>query len=350
MIMIYKESGLIFLAKIMILTIMFICFGYLLSVWIHFYYTGNKNISLTRRQNYQNISTKQIFDAALNVSLESNLEASSKKIKDWMKTMEIRYSKTIKHIEDVCRKYNIGKPETFKFDEYMIDVKHQLAYCANAKVGSTTWINHFNSLLPVHERPFKYGTSEIDNYTRNWIRTKFLVWSLYSAKKNKQAQVFSDLVKTHNMTVFTFVRHPFERLVSAYNDKIDSKHSSFPRFVETLIENFNKTNTIQNNHWKPFIQRCNHCLTNYTIVGRMETFQQDVQYIILKNKLEKFLPLNTSLQFVPLNSSKKDTKKETIEKFSQLNDEQIRKLYAIYKLDFELFDYDIDVYLNPIKN
>ena len=78
----------------------------------------------------------------------------------------------------------------------------------------------------------------------------------------------------------------------------------------------------------------------------METFKEDVQYIIMKNNLKDILPPNIH----PNNSSKKDTNSDTLEKFSQLNTTQIKKLYELYKLDFELFGYDIDTFLQPEIN
>ena len=100
-----------------------------------------------------------------------------------------------------------------------------------------------------------------------------------------------------------------------------------------------------NPHWKPYFNRCFHCAIPYNVIGRIETFQEDVQYIILKNNLEKILDLKTTLQFSSKNSSKKDAQKAALKYFSKLNANQIQRLYKAYKMDFELFDYDIDIYL-----
>ena len=84
----------------------------------------------------------------------------------------------------------------------------------------------------------------------------------------------------------------------------------------------------------------------------METFDEDIQYIILKNKLEKQLPITKTLQFKSKNSSlrgNKENRNITMQHFSQLEKQQIEKLYELYKLDFEMFEYDIDAFLHMQK-
>ena len=83
------------------------------------------------------------------------------------------------------------------------------------------------------------------------------------------------------------VRHPFERLVSAYQNKfVDHSSSkfakylkyhfhanSFAMFVKMILEQSEmkcqQMNTCQlNNHWKPFITRCAYCDVSYSIIAR----------------------------------------------------------------------------------
>ena len=76
----------------------------------------------------------------------------------------------------------------------------------------------------------------------------------------------------------------------------------------------------------------------------METFSDDVMYIICKNNLEHLLPLK--MAFIKKNPKnyKKSTRAVTTKKFSQLTKYQIQKLYNIYRLDFELFEYNLHEY------
>ena len=59
----------------------------------------------------------------------------------------------------------------------------------------------------------------------------FKQFELFEQEDITPGKIFPKLFKKDNYTVFTFVRHPFERLVSAYNDKINTEKVSFIRFI-----------------------------------------------------------------------------------------------------------------------
>ena len=75
-------------------------------------------------------------------------ESSAKKTQVWMKQMEAKYSKAIENIERVCRKYKKDNSTKIPLKNLMVDLKHHLAFCRNAKVGSTTWFHYFDMLVP----------------------------------------------------------------------------------------------------------------------------------------------------------------------------------------------------------
>ena len=83
-----------------------------------------------------------------------NNSAGSSETYDWMTKMEARYSKTIENIKNVCKAYRKEKSTQVPINTLMIDDRHHLAFCRNAKVGSTTWMHHFNMLLPPNKRPW----------------------------------------------------------------------------------------------------------------------------------------------------------------------------------------------------
>ena len=97
---------------------------------------------------------------------------------------------------------------------------------------------------------------------------------------------------------FSVVRHPFERLVSAYQNKVaddqNSKRSkyltsrygavSFATFAKMILDKSEKNCPQMNNceldvHWKPFISRCAYCDVSYSIIARAETMDEDQKYI-----------------------------------------------------------------------
>ena len=100
---------------------------------------------------------------------------------------------------------------------------------------------------------------------------------------------------------FSIVRHPFERLASAYQNKfVDCNNSickkyaknlevhygenSFGKFVQMILDQSEKNcqqlnNCKLDNHWKPFISRCAYCDVRYSVIAKAETIEEDQKYI-----------------------------------------------------------------------
>ena len=288
---------------------------------------------------------------------------------DWMTEMEDKYNKTNERIQEVCNK-GLKQNDTqsyvtqkIAFWNFLVDESHGLVSCANMKAGSSTWVTTFVNLLP----PGKEKTSLLSAQS-NGQSIRFLPAFKSSFKFPK--------ITSKNVLSFSFVRHPFERLVSAYKNKVLSKHCcnenlhkidcckgyymklikmrsptiqawykkndrTFPTFVDLVLTQYKKKDI--NPHWKPFYLRCFYCSFSYNLIGRMETFQDDFKYVVLKQKLEGILDLN------PLRKNAADSnferKAESLNYFSQLSRKQIVQLYEMYQPDFDLFDYEADSYI-----
>ena len=103
---------------------------------------------------------------------------------------------------------------------------------------------------------------------------------------------------------------------------------------------------------RPFGLKCSYCDINYDFIGRLKTWNDDVSYIIRKRGLEKVLPLQKACNFKH-HSAKKErdqsTKQMTKEYFSKLNKKQKEALYHMYRMDFELFNYDPNIYIYELR-
>ena len=82
--------------------------------------------------------------------------------------------------------------------------------------------------------------------------------------------------------------------------------------------------------WKKFLDRFN-------VIGKFETMKEDVEYIIKAS--------NLNISFPKINSHGKDHKLLSLRYFRGIDAESIKKLYDVYKIDFEMFGYSIDQYL-----
>ena len=96
------------------------------------------------------------------------------------------------------------------------------------------------------------------------------------------------------------------RLVSAYVDKVvGGKYKrlqglNFSSFVNLVLKQYNESECHEyyndpcssvDQHWRPFTARCAYCDIPYDVVGRIETFQEDIRYILLKKNLTTVIPL-----------------------------------------------------------
>ena len=160
------------------------------------------------------------------------------------------------------------------------------------------------------------------------------------------ARQFKKFVKSNKIFTFSFVRHPFERLVSAYKDMVIGNGGmfmksigylkwfkishSFSDFVDLVIQEYNRSQCTSlykreclniNEHWRSLSSKCSFCDITYDVVGKMEDFSEDVRYIILKNNLSDKIAIEKL--DVLRHKSKFDTKNITQEYISQLKKSQI---------------------------
>lgn len=163
-------------------------------------------------------------------------------------------------------------------------------------------------------------------------------------------------------TKFMFVRHPFERLLSAYKNKLEQNYIGSKYFKDRIgkyiMQNYRTkknqsgqangeditfeefTNFLLNSeqkgfneHWKPMHRLCEPCLVKYDFVGKYETLSSDANFILRKIGA-------TNLSF-PQALGSSTTAKQLKKYFGNLPSSKISNLYNIYKLDFKMFSYSL---------
>lgn len=130
-------------------------------------------------------------------------------------------------------------------------------------------MKHFIKLLPKSKQEIFSKMNNLDLHEK-------LIWEFHSRDKIDFEKYFT----------FSFVRHPLDRLVSAYLDK-KTENSNFSNFLESAVAVFDeyqkcmKTGSEKckeiNVHIRPFYMRCPFCDIEFDFVGRLETFQKDVE-------------------------------------------------------------------------
>lgn len=163
------------------------------------------------------------------------------------------------------------------------------------------------------------------------------------------------------------VRDPFERLLSAYRDKIENrfKHEyyyqrfsklmfnnnnkliinkvpTFIEFIKYLIKiNKNNNNLIIDEHFKTYFNDCSPCSIQYDYILKLDgSFNYEFNYFIYN-----YFNITT---IVNNNYNNKINDTILYKYYSQLNHELLNQLYQIYQIDFQLFNYSPNKYFNYV--
>ena len=165
------------------------------------------------------------------------------------------------------------------------------------------------------------------------------------------------------------MRHPFERLVSAYRDKIETlkgffqpiqeqehvKNITFETFVNYIIHEHEKRhsdplftdigtnarlrlkgNLYLNPHWAQYSTLCHPCHIDYDYIVKFETMREDASFV-----LSKLGPHHECLEekYPELFNYSQSTSSVLGKYFSTLTAAQIERLKDMYSVDFKLFGY-----------
>ncbi|XP_058065609.1 carbohydrate sulfotransferase 8-like [Anopheles bellator] len=254
----------------------------------------------------------------------------------------------ITHLRNACNRLDNGGHQSVHPAFYLHSKNNSLLYCLVFKAGTSSWFYNFNSWAGYTE----YEIMHIDNL---FLARKFYPQLTRSALMHSMEHSFS----------FLIVRHPFERLISAFEDRLVSMRNayysrvsraiyeryhpggtgviSFRDFVQFIIEDVAYSRDLDV-HWCPVNNLCTPCLVRYDLIIKLETYAQDVEVLLRRTNLrDKIKPVH-------INHTRRDVVDRLIEKyFSQITQKQMDALYAIYEIDFMLFGYSAEKYFQVPK-
>ena len=334
-------------------------------------------------------STQEIISSIVvvqqNNSMISNMSSTIKQEKyGFVDLMELRR----KYVNKVCCDLYPTKGQNIKDTNMYWLRSENIAFCPIYKSAVSTWLHHLSSLL--NQAKEKEEQKKLDP-TRPKVTFEQLGGS--KPKYHEFMSYVNQLPPLHTLTGFMVVRHPFERLVSAYRDKLErnnleepfyyekyGKHfvkkyrkeaikvlgdeyfseqynfgtpikvpdnrrpnadlPTFWEFAQAVIDNFKI-----DEHWEPINRFCSICSPT-----TMKAFRYFLKFEELETEENMFLDhLDWKIdktQKIKLNiNHPMDIKGDQLTKlyFSLLSKKQIQDLYKFYELDFLLFEYTFTI-------
>lgn len=234
-----------------------------------------------------------------------------------------------------------------------VDDKHKILGCFVAKAACSTWkymlINATgNSQLRKSRTPV---------HSRDYMRSVGL---------HTLADFDSDEVNRRLATYFKFVvvRHPFERLLSAYREKLAGQNAAYQRGLgRAIVRRYRKQPSDgslslgddvtfgefvryvidvdpgeRDDHWLKVGSVCDPCRVGYDYVAKVETMSDDSRHILPR----------LDLPVGPLPRSNADSGRRqlsllsTADFFAGVPPGHRQRLYEIYADDFDTFGYSWD--------
>ncbi|EDV50246.1 carbohydrate sulfotransferase 11 isoform X1 [Drosophila erecta] len=281
-----------------------------------------------------------------------------------MLQVEQRMDQRRERLKDKCSAYGLDvlghdawhTPNTW---EFLVNKKYHIIWCNVFKAASSSWMFNFNVLA---------------GYSPSYLRkTKKILLNL--ARERYPRVTLDELREAQNYSLtFIIARDPFERLLSAYRDKMvfalpysfhdklgrsivrnyrkkpslaaraaNTKFPSFPEFVHWLLDQVKRGSFIDM-HFVAATSFCTPCLIRFDMILKFESLAEDQLYLIEKTGLKRVIAP------VWRNMGKGRKTHELQQQFyAQLTRQEMLELYEYYKYDFELFDYDIQEYLQVAR-
>ena len=115
---------------------------------------------------------------------------------------------------------------------------------------------------------------------------------------------------------------------------------SFSDFLEYILAS-DMMGTGFSSHWVPYWRACTPCHFHYSVIAKLETGEDDLTYIWRRSGLES----QTAIPWE--NKSKSQAKnKELADFYSSIPRSMLLRVFMRYRMDYEMFGYDINTALD----
>lgn len=241
-----------------------------------------------------------------------------------------------------------------KFSNIYVNDEYKFLYCSIPKIACTNW----KRVLLVLSG--KVNTTDPMALSPNLAHSNEMAQHLRTLKMYTKKQL---QYRLKNYFKFIFVREPLERLLSAYSNKFTVSYNSyfpekygryivkkfrknpskkalktgrsvtFPEFVKYVLDK--DTPKPYNGHWREYYKMCYPCLIDYDAVGKYETFDDDVNYILNATGIDSVIKFPGANRI----TTRPKTSNILALSYANISSEEIHKLWETYSVDYAMFDY-----------
>uniref|UniRef100_A0A8D1YPX2 Carbohydrate sulfotransferase n=1 Tax=Sus scrofa TaxID=9823 RepID=A0A8D1YPX2_PIG len=275
----------------------------------------------------------------------SDLAEVHRQRRDWLRRTCSRHT----------RRQHLLQPEDLR--HVLVDDAHGLLYCYVPKVACTNWKRVLLALsgrapsdprtIPAHEAHAPGRLPSLADFS--------------PAEVNRRLRAY---------LAFLFVREPFERLASAYRNKLQRPWGAdfqrrfgtsivrrlrprpgpdaltrghdvrFAEFLAYLLDPRTRRDGPFNEHWERTHALCHPCRLRYDVVGKFETLAEDAAFVLS-------LVGAPGLRFPepPPGAGAAAAHDRAARLFRDISPFYQRRLFGLYKMDFLLFNYSAPSYL-----
>lgn len=257
--------------------------------------------------------------------------------------IEERLEERKRRLKKFCESYKKKNEQLAKesYHHVIVSEKYKLLYCYIPKVACTQWKKIF---LILHDKTQGIQYNEHEKYHEKW---RFNYLSEYSEGAIQR--------RLRHYYKFLFVREPFERLLSGFEDKFVSNiwnWAETPHHTSEILNRYRKEhpNTTgditltkfihyvlslrdeaRNEHWRSYQGLCHPCAVDYDFIGHFENLRQEAPYLLKKTGLDNIIA------FPPIKSL--NTSRKVLERYSEVPKHMILQLGDAFKNDLQMFNY-----------
>ncbi len=225
----------------------------------------------------------------------------------------------------------------------IIDDERKIFYCRIGKVGSVSFMDYYvQSSGKVNDTKFK--VNDKNELAKIGILMQF------------GTSVSEVNTKYKDYTKLTVVRHPLQRVVSAYYFDIVKKgfYSDRKMNIQDFLRNITGELVDRKEHWRRYNTLCRFCEIKYDYVLKTESLKADTAAVAEVFEKQRHLETNTGstpTEYTQLRHKHKgiNVGSEIFKYDASLRDFQLKsplhmeRLLRLYQEDMDLFDYAWDM-------